>query len=117
MTREWNAKVYDELPLPHVAWGKRTIERLHLAGTERVLDAGCGTGRDAEELLRRFPDVELVGIDYREPSKETGAAQAEAWGFTWPSIFDKTGTSAIEMQGVLASQPSTAILEDRKSVV
>ena len=63
MTREWNAKVYDELPLPHVAWGKRTIERLNLAGTERVLDAGCGTGRDAEELLRRFPDVELVGID------------------------------------------------------
>lgn len=55
--------------------------------------------------------VELVGIDYREPSKETGAAQAKAWGFTWPSIFDKTGTSAIEMQGVLASQPSTAILD------
>ena len=42
--------------------------------------AGPWAGRDAEELLRRFPDVELVGIDYREPSKETGAAQAEAWG-------------------------------------
>lgn len=55
--------------------------------------------------------VELVGIDYREPSKETGLAQSKAWGFTWPSIFDKTGTSAIEMQGVLASQPSTAILD------
>ena len=55
--------------------------------------------------------VELVGIDYREPSKETGLAQSKAWGFTWPSIFDKTGTSAIAMQGVLASQPSTAILD------
>lgn len=65
----------------------------------------------AEKYEKSGAPVELVGIDYREPSMETGAAQAEAWGFTWPSIFDKTGTSAIEMQGVLASQPSTAILD------
>lgn len=63
MAREWNARSYDELPLPHVEWGRRTITRMSLVGTERVLDAGCGTGRDAAELLRRYPDVELVGID------------------------------------------------------
>lgn len=62
-TREWNATAYDELPLPHVEWGKRTIARLGLSGTERILDAGCGTGRDGVELLRQFPDVDLVGVD------------------------------------------------------
>lgn len=63
MTREWNAQAYDELPLPHVAWGARTIERLRLQGSERVLDAGRGTGRDAQELLRQYPGVALVGVD------------------------------------------------------
>lgn len=63
MTREWDAQAYDELPLPHVAWGKRTMHRLGLRGDERVLDAGCGTGRDAAELLARFPGVELIGVD------------------------------------------------------
>ena len=55
--------------------------------------------------------VRFVGIDYREPSIETGKAQAAAWGFVWPSIFDKSGSTAIDMQGVLATQPSTAVLD------
>ena len=63
MTREWDATTYDELPLPHVAWGRRTIGRMNVRGDERVLDAGCGTGRDAAELLWQHPDVDLVGID------------------------------------------------------
>lgn len=56
-------------------------------------------------------DVEFVGIDYRESSVETGRAQAETWGFTWPSIYDKTGTTAIDMQGKMSAQPSTAVLD------
>lgn len=63
MTREWNATAYDELPLPHVEWGRRTVDRLQPVGTERVLDAGCGTGRDADHLLTQYPKVDLVGID------------------------------------------------------
>lgn len=56
-------------------------------------------------------DVEFVGIDYRESSKETGRAQAKEWGFTWPSVYDKSGTTAIDMQGKMTTQPSTAILD------
>ncbi|KRF34291.1 class I SAM-dependent methyltransferase [Nocardioides sp. Soil805] len=62
-TREWDASTYDALPLPHVAWGQRVLDRMRLEGHERVLDAGCGTGRDGEALLERWPDVRLVGID------------------------------------------------------
>ena len=32
---------------------------------------------------------------------------------TYPSIFDKSGQSAIEMQGKLATQPSTAVLDPK----
>ncbi len=63
MPHEWDAKSYDSLPLPHVEWGRRVLDRMHLTGDERVLDAGCGTGRDGAALLSRWPDVRLVGID------------------------------------------------------
>lgn len=56
-------------------------------------------------------EVELVGINYRESSVETGQSQAKAWGFTWPSIYDKSGSTAIDMQGKMTTQPSTAVLD------
>lgn len=65
-TREWDAATYDGLPLPHVAWGRRVLDRMRLGGHERVLDAGCGTGRDGEALLERWPGVHLIGIDGSE---------------------------------------------------
>lgn len=66
VTREWDASAYDSLPLPHVAWGQRVLDRMQLTGGERVLDAGCGTGRDGAALLSRWPSVRLVGIDGSE---------------------------------------------------
>lgn len=66
MAHDWDATSYDALPLPHVEWGRRVLDRMRLTGTERVLDAGCGTGRDGAALLARWPEVHLVGIDASE---------------------------------------------------
>lgn len=55
--------------------------------------------------------VEFIGIDYRESSISTGRSQASAWGLPYDSIFDDGGITAIQMNGVLATQPSTAILD------
>lgn len=63
MVREWDARTYDSLPLPHTNWGRRTLARLDLGGVERVLEAGCGTGRDTELLLELAPDARAVAVD------------------------------------------------------
>lgn len=65
---------------------------------------------DAQEQTKG-EDVEFVGINFRESSKETGRAQAKAWGFTWPSVYDKSGQTSVDMQGKLAAKPSTAVLD------
>ncbi len=39
------------------------IDRLDLRGDERVLDAGCGSGRVTEELLARVPNGTVIAVD------------------------------------------------------
>ncbi|MCO5998312.1 class I SAM-dependent methyltransferase [Actinoallomurus rhizosphaericola] len=63
MIREWDATAYDALPLPHLRWGRRTLERLPLSGDETVLEAGCGTGRDTAALLDLLPRGRVIAVD------------------------------------------------------
>jgi trans-aconitate 2-methyltransferase len=44
-------------------WGMAVLERLPLTGDERVMDAGCGTGRVTEQLAERLPRGRVVALD------------------------------------------------------
>ncbi len=77
---DWNAREYDQLPLPHLAWGIGVLDRLRLTGEERLLDAGCGTGRDLERALTAFPAVTAVGIDVSPAMLEQAAARLAPFG-------------------------------------
>jgi trans-aconitate 2-methyltransferase len=61
--REWDATTYDRLSDPQLAMARDVIDRLDLRGDERVLDAGCGSGRVTEILLDRVPNGEVVAVD------------------------------------------------------
>jgi trans-aconitate 2-methyltransferase len=63
VTREWDAAAYERLSAPQTRWGSVVVDRLELHGYERVLDAGCGTGRVTAMLLERLPDGRVIGID------------------------------------------------------
>jgi trans-aconitate 2-methyltransferase len=59
----WRGDDYDRISAPHAAMGAPVIDRLELAGDERVLDAGCGSGRLTEQLLERLPYGWAVALD------------------------------------------------------
>jgi trans-aconitate 2-methyltransferase len=61
--REWNAASYERVSGPQEEWGRDVLDRLELEGDERVLDAGCGTGRVTAALLERLPRGELLAVD------------------------------------------------------
>src|SRR5688572_10296123 len=61
--RDWNAPTYDRIANPQATWGRSVLDRLELAGDERVLDAGCGTGRVTEVLLQRLPHGRVIALD------------------------------------------------------
>jgi trans-aconitate 2-methyltransferase len=63
VTAEWDARTYDRIADPMHAWGLDVLARLPLAGDERVLDAGCGSGRVTEALAERLPNGRVVALD------------------------------------------------------
>lgn len=63
MPRDWDAQTYDRVADPMTRWGSAVLDRLPLAGDERVLDAGCGSGRVTELLAARLPHGRVVALD------------------------------------------------------
>jgi trans-aconitate 2-methyltransferase len=64
--REWDAKTYDAISDPQFNWGVEVLGRLELNGDETVLDAGCGSGRVTEELMKRLPSGQIIAVDGSE---------------------------------------------------
>jgi trans-aconitate 2-methyltransferase len=63
MPRDWNASSYERISAPLEAMGRDVLDRLELSGDERVLDAGCGTGRVTAALVERLPRGQVVAVD------------------------------------------------------
>ncbi len=61
--RDWDAATYDVIADPMTRWGAAVLDRLPLRGDERVLDAGCGSGRVTELLAERLPQGSVVALD------------------------------------------------------
>jgi len=57
---------YDEHMLNNVGGCKEgyiKMAELVPDNTEKILDLGCGTGLELDEIFKRFPNVSVVGID------------------------------------------------------
>ena len=63
VSTDWDAQTYDQIADPQTRWGAAVAERLSLAGDERVLDAGCGSGRVTALLLPRLTRGHVIALD------------------------------------------------------
>lgn len=59
----WDAASYHHVATVQQQWGRELLSRYVFDGTEAVLDAGCGTGVLAGELLEVHPELHLVAVD------------------------------------------------------
>jgi len=64
---DWDARTYDRVSAPQWEWAERVLARLPLRGDERVMDAGCGSGRVTRLLLERLPRGRVYAVD-RSPA-------------------------------------------------
>jgi trans-aconitate 2-methyltransferase len=80
MTREWDAVTYDRLAAPMTRWGEAVVGWLELDGDERVMDAGCGTGRVTERLVERLPRGDVVAVDGSRAMLEQARNRLEPFG-------------------------------------
>ncbi len=63
----WHAHFYDATRWAFL-FGRTALIRLAAAHVcpRRILEVGCGTGRNLRELARFFPDAQIVGLDLSE---------------------------------------------------
>ena len=73
--RGWDGKTYDRIGTPQLEWGKVVLDRLELRGNETILDAGCGSGRDA--LFFKRQGYSVVAFD---ASRELAAIASQSLG-------------------------------------
>jgi trans-aconitate 2-methyltransferase len=78
--RDWDGQTYDAVAAPQARWGAAVLRRLELKGDERVLDAGCGSGRVTELLAERLPRGHVVALDGSPAMLDEARRRLERFG-------------------------------------
>lgn len=76
----WRGHQYDQVANPQYHWGLGVVDRLPDSGVTRILDAGCGSGRVTEQVLKRFGGAEVVAIDSSASMLSTAHNRLAAYG-------------------------------------
>jgi trans-aconitate methyltransferase len=74
---EWRASAYARQSSLQQAMAEEQLALLTLAGTERILDIGCGDGKITAEIAARVPNGSVLGVD---PSRDMIAFAASHFG-------------------------------------
>ena len=76
MVHEFDGSKYKAASAHQQEWGAKLIRELDLAGTERILDLGCGDGALTARLAALVPQGSVLGIDASRGMIEAARAHA-----------------------------------------
>ena len=78
MAFEFDGEKYKSASRHQQQWGMKLISELHLTGSERVLDLGCGDGGLTAQLAELVPRGSVLGIDASEGMIASACQHARA---------------------------------------
>jgi S-adenosylmethionine-diacylgycerolhomoserine-N-methlytransferase len=67
----WQRHVYDLTRLPYLLGRDQLVAQLQPPAGARILEIGCGTGRNLIRVARKFNEVECFGLDVSSVMLET----------------------------------------------
>ncbi len=71
MAHEFDGNKYKAASAHQKEWGAKLIRELNIAGSERILDLGCGDGALTAQLAALAPQGSVLGIDASRGMIET----------------------------------------------
>jgi trans-aconitate 2-methyltransferase len=107
---DWRGNDYDRISGPHADMGAPALDRLVLLGHERVLDAGCGSGRVTERLLERLPGGSVVALDGSASMLAEAARRLERFGDRVRFVQADLASPPFPVDGLVDAAMSTATL-------
>lgn len=106
----WRGASWDCISGPHVEMGTPVLDRLDLRGDERVLDAGCGSGRVTERLLERLPSGSVVALDGSVSMLDEAARRLARFGDRVTFVAADLAAPPLPLEGTVDAVVSTATL-------
>ena len=76
------------------------ISRLRPAPGDRVLEIGCGTGRNLVKLAQAYPEAQLFGVDVSREMLATAAASTARAGLTSRIALAQADATALDPRGI-----------------
>jgi trans-aconitate 2-methyltransferase len=106
----WKGNDYDRISAPHADMGSPALDGLDLDGGERVLDAGCGSGRVTERLMERLPHGSAVALDGSTSMLEEASRRLAPFGERVSYVQADLGSPPLPIDGLVDAIVSTAAL-------
>lgn len=106
----WQGDHYDAISGPHADMGTPALDRLDLAGDERVLDVGCGSGRVTERLMERIPRGAAIALDGSASMLEEAARRLSRFGDRVTYVQADLASPPLPIDGRVDAIMSTATL-------
>ena len=76
------------------------ISRLGPAPGDKVLEIGCGTGRNLVKLAQTYPEARLFGVDVSREMLATAAASTARAGLTSRIALAQADATALDPRGI-----------------